>query len=62
MVNEMNGCNVTRLIENVDSMMAMENMPLENSDKERIIDCVTGKSTFEAEICKLIMKHTISEV
>lgn len=43
-----------RIIANVDATMAMEGMSLTDSDKMRIKECIEGRSSFDAEIKKLV--------
>jgi hypothetical protein len=38
--------------------MSMEDMPLSQSDKERIQECIDGKVSFQEAITLLIQKHT----
>ena len=45
------------ILANVDATMKMEGMPLTEEDKNRILDCLTGKSTFDNEIKKLTEKY-----
>ncbi|MBQ7642021.1 MAG: hypothetical protein IJS83_06090 [Acholeplasmatales bacterium] len=46
------------ILANVDATMKMEGMPLTEEDKNRILDCLTGKSTFDNEIKKIIEKFS----
>ncbi len=46
------------IIENVNATMSMEDMPLLQSDKERIQECIDGKVSFQEAITLLIQKHT----
>lgn len=49
--------NSERIIENVNATMSMENMPLLDSDKERMRECLEGKVDFEDAINALISKY-----
>ena len=42
------------IVANVDASMKMEGMPLTDEDKKRILDCLSGKTSFELEIKKII--------
>lgn len=44
------------IIANVDATMSMEGMPLTDEDRTRILNCLTGKSTFDNEIKNIIEK------
>ncbi len=45
------------ILANVDATMSMEGMPLTDEDRIRILNCLTGKSTFDNEIKKIIEKY-----
>ncbi len=45
------------ILANVDATMRMEGMPLTDEDKNRILDCLVGKTTFDNEIKKIIEKY-----
>ena len=45
-------------IENVNAIMAMENMPLENEDRGRILECLEGKVSFQEAVDGLVNKYT----
>lgn len=47
-----------RIIANVNASMVMEDMPLTSEDKQRIRDCLNGKTTFQGAINEIIKKHT----
>jgi hypothetical protein len=51
---------VERVIEQVDSSMAMEGMPLTNIDKDRIRRCIGDNAKVDKEIAELIRKHSAS--
>ncbi len=42
------------ILANVDATMSMEGMPLTEEDRIRILNCLTGKSTFDNEVKKII--------
>ncbi len=49
-----------KLIDEVDSSMSMEGMPLTNDDKDRIRRCVGNDKLVEKTIAELIKKHTVA--
>lgn len=50
------------IIENVNATMSMEDMPLSQSDKQRIKECIDGKVSFQEAVTLLIQKHTHKQV
>ena len=48
---------IESLIKNVNSTMAMEDMPLTQEDKNRISDCLRGKSSFNQTVNELVRKY-----
>ena len=44
-------------IRKVDGAMTQEGMPLTNEIKEKLYDCITGKTTYEKERRKVIEKY-----
>ncbi len=46
-----------RIIENVNATMSMEGMPLMETDKRRIQECVDGKVDFQVAINEMILKY-----
>lgn len=46
------------IIENVNATMSMEDMPLSQSDRQRIQECIDGKVSFQEAVTLLIQKHT----
>lgn len=50
------------IIENVNATMSMEDMPLSQSDKERIKECIDGKVSFQEAVTLLIQKHMHKQV
>ncbi len=51
-----------RIIENVNATMAMENMPLENEDRGRILECLEGRISFQEAVEALVNKYTHKQV
>lgn len=49
--------NSERIIENVNATMSMENMPLLDSDKKRMTECLEGKVNFDDAVNALINKY-----
>ncbi len=47
-----------RIYANVCATMRMEGMPLQESDKQRVMACLNGKQSFDQSINALIVKHT----
>ena len=47
-----------RIYANVCATMRMEGMPLQDSDKRRVMACLNGKQSFDQSINSLIVKHT----
>lgn len=45
------------VINNVNATMAMEDMPLTEEDKQRLRDCMDGKTTVSAEVEKIKEKY-----
>jgi len=50
------------VVENIDFSMTMEDMPLTNEDKNRLRDCLNGKSDIDKIIQEVIKKHTLVEI
>lgn len=48
---------VQEKIKKVDGAMAQEGMPLTKEIKEKLYNCLTGKSTYEKEREKVIEKY-----
>ena len=55
-------CEIEKVINEVDSSMAMEGMPLSNEDKDRIRICLANPSELNDIISNLIKKHTVALV
>lgn len=45
------------ILANVDATMTMEGMPLTIEDKNRIMKCLSGQTTFDDEIKKIVEKY-----
>jgi hypothetical protein len=50
------------VVENIDFSMTMEDMPLTNEDKNRLRDCLNGKSDVDKILQEVIKKHTFVEI
>ena len=50
------------IVKNIDFSMTMEGMPLTNEDKNRLRDCLNGKSDIDTILQELIKKHTLLEI
>ena len=48
---------VERTIRDIDFTMSMEDMPLTESDKQRLRDCITGKVDINDALSEVIEKH-----
>ena len=48
---------VEKLIDQVNGTMAMEGMPLTDDDKERLRECITGKTSYDEMVKRLVKKH-----
>ena len=54
----MNMTNHERIIENVNTSMKMEGMALSEEQKKIMLDCLTGKITYEEAVANAIAKHS----
>ena len=52
--------NIERVIEQVNSSMSMEGLPLTKSDKDRIRSCATSADKVERTISELVKKHSVT--
>jgi retron-type reverse transcriptase len=50
---------IENVVENIDFSMKMEDMPLTEDDKNRLRNCLSGKSDIQKIIEETIQKHTI---
>lgn len=50
--------NVEQIIGEVNGTMAMEGMPLTDQDKDRLRECITGKTSYDEMVRRLVKKHT----
>ena len=48
---------IQKQIKKIDSTMAQEGMPLTDEIKERLYNCITGKTTYEKERKKILEKY-----
>lgn len=51
---------IERIINEVDSSMSMEGLPLTNADKERISLCLNNPNVLDDIISELLKKHTVN--
>ncbi len=49
---------VEKIIGEINGTMAMEGMPLTIQDKERLRECITGKTSYDEMVRRLVKKHT----
>ncbi|MGX8709805.1 MAG: hypothetical protein ACQGTM_06100 [bacterium] len=50
---------IEKIIGEVNGTMAMEGMPLTAQDKQRLRECITGKTSYDDMVKKLVKKHTV---
>ena len=50
---------IERIVKEVDGSMAMEGLPLNNADKDRIRKCLMEPDSLDSVIRALISKHTV---
>ena len=51
-----------KIIDEANGTMAMEGMPLTEQDKERLRECITGKTSYDEMVRRLVEKHTIQPI
>lgn len=51
--------NPEKIIDEVNGTMAIEGMPLNESDRARLRECITGKTSYDEMIKRLIRKHSV---
>jgi len=51
---------IEKIINEVDSSMAMEGLPLTEEDRDRIKSCLIDPGTLDKVIAELLKKHTVS--
>ncbi len=56
-INKQSEKEIQEKIRKVDGAMAQEGMPLTNEIKQKIYNCITGKSTTEIERKKVLEKY-----
>jgi hypothetical protein len=49
---------IENIVENIDFSMRMEDMPLTEEDKSRLINCLNGKTDIQKILNETIKKHT----
>lgn len=54
--------NPVNVYEKVAATMHMENFILKTEDKKRILDCVSGKKSFDNVRKDLVQKHTQADI
>jgi len=47
------------IVKEVEYTMRMENMPLTERDKRRLLDCLNGKTDFHDVLRKTIERHSL---
>lgn len=50
---------VEKLIGEINGTMAIEGMPLTEQDKARLRECITGKTSYDEMVKRLVKKHTV---
>jgi hypothetical protein len=50
------------VVENIDFSMRMEDLPLTDEDKNRLRDCLNGKTDIDKILQEVIKKHTRSKI
>ena len=50
---------VEKIIGEVNGTMAMEGMPLTDQDKDRLRECITGETSYDEMVRRLVKKHTV---
>lgn len=58
----MDNKSIKKIIRNVNANFSIEGMPLTNADKKRMTDCLTGKSTIDETVKRLVEKHTVKRL
>lgn len=51
--------NPEKIIDEVNGTMAIEGMPLNENDRARLRECITGKTSYDEMIKRLIRKHSV---
>ncbi len=49
---------IEKIIGEVNGTMAVEGMPLTEQDKQRLRECITGKTSYDDMVKELVKKHT----
>lgn len=50
---------VEKIIDEVNGTMAIEGMPLTEEDREMLRECITGKTSYDDMVKKLVLKYTV---
>ncbi|MCI1966942.1 MAG: hypothetical protein LKJ17_12595 [Oscillospiraceae bacterium] len=50
---------VEKLIGEINGTMTIEEMPLTKQDKARLRKCLTGKTSYDEMVKRLVKKHTV---
>ena len=50
---------IEKIIGEVNGTMAIEGMPLTEEDKARLRECITGKTSYDEMVKRLVKKHTV---
>jgi hypothetical protein len=53
---------VEKIIGEVNGTMAIEGMPLTDQDKDRLRECITGKTSYDEMVRRLVKKHTVRPI
>jgi len=53
---------IENVVKNIDFSMKMEDMPLTDEDKNRLRDCLSGKSDIDEILQDVVKKHTLVEI
>lgn len=50
---------VEKIIGEINGTMAIEGMPLTEEDREMLRECITGKTSYDDMVKKLVQKYTV---
>lgn len=50
---------VEKLIGEINGTMTIEGMPLTKQDKARLRECMTGRTSYDEMVKRLVKKHTV---
>ena len=51
---------IERIIGDINGTMAIEEMPLTDGDKDCLRECLTGKTSYDEMVNRLVKKHTVN--